>query len=663
MPSTDPLGGPKYMCRLCNQMAVLAEMVCHVIGRKHRQKYVEVKRPDLVTWDKQTQGGKIIRTRAEIIERQDGRGHPRLMAKTGIEGNILRVPPKLKQIRDQRIPQTVQQEVPPLLPELKDYHRRKHLMGYQNTPTFQQDEPNVNRDRRSEWEDTLSHDRVEEDLWTEDRSESRMYREDYVKSDYRSQYEENYPQEPQRSAVFESDDVPRQDYREKMPHGQAWHGEHYPGEASPYKRPYSERDPLKDFFADEVRRSQVRSAEYSPAEQLYPQGDERRWSLERDSGRPDSMSRPGSSEPEAKRRNFATPMESERSRDHLFNIIRDYHHEMREPHEAEVIDNSGPSRTGAPTSQRRVEVTRTISDIPEPFRRFLKGADIDEGQGKRKRKSRFSDATPEELEMTKELFSNKYGPSNPKYADNGRSAGVSLRPEISGTQYSDFYRESQSPHHSENYHRGGSESEGVFDMLKNIEIENAEEADFLKSKLCNLLKEFKSKKSEKAVQNSQSRTGLSRNYSELNLEPQLHQRHPYERSLKEDSDHRPSQNLTFSDDPRRGWTQREHVSEELHQDYHHSVREEPRQPNRGRYEDVFGTSHNTHLDEPTRYPDRFQEPMRPRDYQPAVKEFFDSDPSASPLHMEQGSRMLRASRYSTKMDKITSTLLELVARK
>lgn len=33
---------------------------------------------------------------------------------------------------------------------------------------------------------------------------------------------------------------------------------------------------------------------------------------------------------------------------------------------------------------------------------------------------------------------------------------------------------------------------------KNIEIDNKEEADFLKSKLCDLLKEFKAKKSDKA---------------------------------------------------------------------------------------------------------------------------------------------------------------------
>ncbi|XP_023140833.2 uncharacterized protein si:ch211-13c6.2 isoform X1 [Amphiprion ocellaris] len=656
VPSNDPLGGPKYLCRLCNQTTILAEMVCHVIGRKHRQRYVEVKRPDLVTWDKQTQAGKIIRTRAEIIERQDGRGTPRPMAKKGIEGklNISRVPPNQKQNRDRRIPQTVQ-DVPPLLPELKDYHRRKQLTGYPNPSTFHRDEPYMNRDRRSEREDTLSHDRIEEELFRENYNENRMYRDDYVDSDYRSQYKEEYVEDPPKSVVFEPNEVPGYDYREKVPHGQVQHGEYYPGEASPYKRPYPERDPLKEFFSEEVRRGQVRSAAYSPSELAYPEDNKRQWSLERDSGRP------GSSEPEAKRRNFSTPMESERSRDHLFNIIRDYHHEMK-PHEAEILDNPGPSRARAPSTQRRVEVTRTISDIPEPFRRFLKGGNDDEGHGKRKRKSRFSDATPEELEMTKEMFSDKHGPPNPNYSDNRSSLDVPLRPEISGTQYADLYRELQSPHHTESYHRGGSESEGVFDMLKNIEIENAEEADFLKNKLCNLLKEFKTKKSEKAVQNSQSRPGISRNYSDPNMDPQLPRRHLYERTLREDSDHRP-EDLDFSDDHRRGWKQREHLAEERHQDYHPPVHGEPRHSTRGRYEDVYGTPHINPLDEPPRYPDRFQEPMRPRDYQPAAEEFFDSDPSAPPLHMEQGSRMHRGHRYSSKMDKITSTLLELVARK
>lgn len=40
VPCNDPPAGPRYLCRLCHHTANLAEMVHHVIGRKHRQKYV-----------------------------------------------------------------------------------------------------------------------------------------------------------------------------------------------------------------------------------------------------------------------------------------------------------------------------------------------------------------------------------------------------------------------------------------------------------------------------------------------------------------------------------------------------------------------------------------------------------------------------------------------
>lgn len=40
VPNPDPQLGPKFMCRLCKHPAILTDMVCHVIGRKHRQKYV-----------------------------------------------------------------------------------------------------------------------------------------------------------------------------------------------------------------------------------------------------------------------------------------------------------------------------------------------------------------------------------------------------------------------------------------------------------------------------------------------------------------------------------------------------------------------------------------------------------------------------------------------
>ncbi|XP_030596801.1 uncharacterized protein LOC115788058 isoform X2 [Archocentrus centrarchus] len=622
-------------------------MVCHVIGRKHRQKYVEMKRPDLMTLDRtsvKTLGGKIMRAKAEIIERQDGRGTPKSMTKKGNEArsNSSRAPQRQRQNRDQKNPQ----DLPPLLPELKDYHRRKHALNFPNAPLFPPDEPTLNVDRRSQWENKLSNERIREELRRSDFREGPAYREGYMDSDYRSQYAEG----PQRSVGLERGDTPRYDYREELPRGLA-QPEYYPEEVPPYRGAYPEREPFQDFQSEDVRGGNVRSTEYSPSQVMYPEGDKQRWSLERESDRRDSMNRAdrqGSSEPEVRRRNFSASMESDRSRDHLFNIIRDYRHEMREPHQDEGVDR----RAGAPASQRQVDVTRAISDIPEPFMRFLKGSAEDEEHGKRKRKSRFSDATPEELERTREMYGDEYGPSNPKFGGDPRPGSASMRPEISGGHYSDLYREPQGPPHTGINQRGGSESEGVFDMLSNIEIENAEEADFLKSKLCNLLKEFKTKKLEKAVQNSHSRDGIPRNYSNMELDPRQPQ---YERTMREDSHHRQPEDLDFRD-----WRQ---LPEERHHEYRHPVHEEPRYSKRGRYEEESGAPHTNHLDEPPYYPERFQEPMHTRDYQPPAEEFFDSHSSAPPLHMDQESRMPRGPRYSNNLDKITSALLELVARK
>uniref|UniRef100_A0A665UCZ7 Uncharacterized LOC115051504 n=1 Tax=Echeneis naucrates TaxID=173247 RepID=A0A665UCZ7_ECHNA len=300
----------KYSCRLCHLTTNLPDMVHHVIGRKHRQKYVELKRPDLVTWDKQsiiTQGGKIIRARAEIIERQDGRGTP-------------------------------------------------------NVP-------------------------------------------DYMNPGNQKEYKKEYFYDPNRRATLESDGVTLYDPKEETqtPRDQIWHVQHYPNKAPPNLGSYAERDHLKEFYSEEVRRRQVRS-DYKPSQPFHP--NDEKWSLDRESAGHDRTNRAriqGSSEPEAKRRSLPTSVENDQAHGHLFNIIKDYQHQMRDPLEGVAASNPGLSRTGPPFSHRRVEVTRTVSGIPEPFRRFLTGDNNEEPLVKRKRKSRFSDATAEEVEMTKEM--------------------------------------------------------------------------------------------------------------------------------------------------------------------------------------------------------------------------------------------------------------------
>ncbi|KAM4550402.1 uncharacterized protein V3H82_019512 isoform 2-T2 [Fundulus diaphanus] len=566
-------------------------MVCHVIGRKHRQKYVELKRPDLVTWDGNTintQGGKIMRAKAEIIERQNGRGVPESLLRKGVEGrlNVSRVNPRQKQDGPPFISQKSQQAVPPLLPELQDYRRKRDLSGFNP--------------------DLISRNRFEEERRGADFMGGPSYREDRLNPDYSTKYLPEYDEDPLKPAMGDSRDVSRYDYRSPMPRSLD-----YPPEASSLKRPYPERDPLEEFYSEEVRRGQVRSQGYMPSLKMpLAEDNTQRWSLERESGRHDAMRRHGSSEPESKRRNLPASFEGDRSRESSFDIFKDYHHESNDPYQEQTLERGRP-----PSAQRHGDVPSAISNIPEPFRRFLKGSGDEEGQSRRK--SRFSDATPEEVKMVKDTYRDDGRPSYTK-------TGADLRPSDAPVRPGVLYGESQPPHLGDGYNRGGSESTSIFDLLKSVEIETEEEANFLKSKLSSLLKEFKAKKMEKAA---------------------FSQPYQYERPPREESNPRRSEELEFSSNHRRGWEQREQIPEQQFHEYNHG---EARHSSRGLFKD----------DQP-----HYDEPMRSHDYKPPSENYFDPRSSVPSLHMEQDSRMHREPRYSSNMDKITCALMDLVARK
>lgn len=246
----------------------------------------------------------------------------------------------------------------------------------------------------------------EEDPQRVDYMDSDAYRLDYADPDYRREYKGEHV-EPQKRAPRGSGGGPRFDPREEMAQLRA--RDDYPDEAS-YRRPQQQRDLLKEFYSEEVRRRQVSPAERPPLQPGNHGEGDHHWSLQEGSVKSESINRAGRqfpSETEVNRRSFSTQMEGERSRDvtkQTFNVSGDYLGEMRKQYPEETVMNTGSIRTGPPPPQRRVEVSRTISEIPEPFRRFLKGPSIEEQQnGKRKRKSRFSDATAEEVETTKEL--------------------------------------------------------------------------------------------------------------------------------------------------------------------------------------------------------------------------------------------------------------------
>ncbi|XP_029918967.1 uncharacterized protein LOC115367397 isoform X2 [Myripristis murdjan] len=746
--ASDPQPGPRYLCKLCDVYANLPNTVNHVIGRKHRQKYLQTKRPDLVTWDRTSmtsQSGKIMRAKAEVVERQDGRGTPKPMKKNRTVGksNILRAPPKQKM--GQNVSQNVSQQ------QLFDYqdeysHQGRYPCNDSNVPPFHPNDPYMlGKSDRSTFkrEDPLTRDHIGDELQRKNYMESDMYGQEFKEGDYEREYQDDYVVNERRRDLRQPGGVSGRDVRPDMPHR---HGRIHPAEAPPHMTPYPESDPLKQFYSEEVRRGQLRSAEaaqtrrntyplrdphgtaypgrdpdpgrysseraypregpcgrpyieessrdytsYSSAsvcvdehtrgtgdyseeetqhtaypkdeslQPVYPEDEQHQWSLEREQSRHGNINgggRQGSNDPEAKRRRLPEHMESAQpyDKDHLLEMVRAFRQDRRASHREDAVVNPGPSRPGPPLSQRPVEVVSNLSEIPEPFRRFLQGATQIEDLRKRKRKSRFSDATEEEMERAKGISRNLEGRGPP----------------VHGPQRHDPYPTSQSPYDAEGYQRGSpkllsektAETGVVFDMLKNIEIDNAEEADFLKNQLCSLLKEFQAKKT---AHKSQGHTVIAKDYNHLSQEHQAPPQGQYDRTLREGPEGRcfeikPGQEGDFysEDAPRgTGWDDQEQSPVDKFQEYSHPAHPGSRGSSRSRYEDVFGrTPHAGHPQEPSLYPERFTEPMRPYDFPPATEEF-----SEPPFPAPQGYRTHRGPQHSSSLDKITSTLLELVARK
>ncbi|XP_075872285.1 uncharacterized protein LOC142881830 isoform X2 [Nelusetta ayraudi] len=632
-PQGEPRFEPRYTCLLCRQNAPLTEMLRHLIGRKHRQKYLETKRPDLVTWDKQTQAtqsGKVIRARAEIVERQDGRGHPVLLPVNKMnKPNFYRDPQKQTNSWGLNYPQSSAQSEPPFHPSrLMDFNVDPTMPNRcpperRNTPpAHSKDSYMPNSAMRDE--DPISRERYGGDLRRADYRDGDVERErrDYREPEFQRDYKEFGRNE------FES--------RAEPTGGQAQR------EDPPYGRPYPERGSLKEFYSKDVRDGQSRPAEYESQEQLYSDADSRRQSLDRELQRQVGMNRSGGqglSEPESNYRGFSSAAQGEWPFDTKV-TIQDYGHKSREVHQEDYNCDPGPrGRPGLSISHRQAGVSRCMADIPEPFKRFLSGPAIDTDQGKRKRKSRFSDASAEEMETAKNMLRDDYGPPKPKFADSAQPT----RP--------------PGPRQTESFQRGGSDSGTVFDLLSNIEIDNMEEADFLKNKLCDLLKEFKAKKMEKAGK-PPSRETFIKEYNNFSAAVDLPPKAQYERQRLDDLDLRSPADVQ-EDCRERGWKQHNNMAEKPHQEFLLPSRGNVGHTSstRSLYEEVIGRRDMTVSSRG--YSENFQEPFQTRDYRPAGEQLVDIRSSVPPPHMLPQEKAVR---YTNNLDKITSTLLELVRR-
>ncbi|KAJ7991513.1 hypothetical protein DPEC_G00284660 [Dallia pectoralis] len=775
----DTQPGPKYFCRMCDLHANLPNMVNHIIGRKHRQKYLEANRPDLITWgssNSQAQSGKTIRAKAVVLERQDGQGNPKPLRKNVGKLNIQQSKVKKKGSQDQPKGTTRQG---PSLPRSSNSRQNDRLRrpGGLDSPAGQY-QPRARRPEDEQYRALFHKSRPEANLregdrrlngFEEDRTDRVAFREDLLRRrplmedefsrrgrrnleekehsrDYfegtgrREIFEESgsRPGQPDGRAHQTPDlyhqtspgdlyhqsqpgdlyhQTPPGDLYHQTPPGDLYHqtspGDLYPGGPS-HSRVHPGHDPLAQFYSEEVLRRASHHAEASkervfreeepphdrgyshgasfpeefPLEQAYT--DKPTLYLEHAHGRPDHRqddTRRREYEEEARQRAYPEevlqrptyleanpnrslnrdpnargylkgldrqaaaeqdrrvtdqteePMETgrQRNRDHSFDSVNANRHEGRGREHPEAERGlAHPGMRGPPP--RTIEKVKT--DIPEPFRRFLKGALKEKSPLKRKRKTRFSDATEQERDVVvNKMHVDDIRRRHEPFAQpqGGYYDTDNLRPVVEATPYPG----------------------NVLDSLNNIKVENVEDANFLKEKLCDLLKEFQAQKSQKAA-----------------LAPGYESMHPA--IITKDYNHISKEHLECSRVDER--TYRE-LPDERHYEGHpprHSQEcytpEPPQGPygrrpgdidkkldRRSQYEEAFGQvkvypESYDFPDEPRAYPHE----MYPRDFPPA-EDVYDRFGSSTPAQRERGYRV--GAPQSTSLDKITSTLLELVARK
>ncbi|XP_019751559.1 uncharacterized protein LOC109531618 isoform X2 [Hippocampus comes] len=386
--------GPRYTCTLCNTTGYPPEMIHHVIGRRHRQKYIESKRPDLVSWDKHLvmQTGKIIRTRAEIIARQDGSGRPKPMKKMQNVGNrMTRVPPwQMPKVDPLNISGQLQWKQ-----KSQDTDRGGFLPDPVSRTPFVSAEARPMNVAAGGRQTTIPWNQqpAKADGWEKVPLQGKSLDLDYFLNNDVTQKRTVEPYKETQRAL----DRPAEGYTT-----------------------YGEQGAKNEFLTEDGRRQfQSPCLDYQHQSPGF-QGDDQQWSTDNDRG-----VRLGTNVPKPPTRNFRLPS------DKPIAHFTDYNHGMQ------------PAESfSAGLSQTPQEVSRSMSAIPAPFRRFMKGPAGDEVSGRCKRKSRFSDATPEEVAVANRMFN--AGPRDAKLRAPLESGGGTFQQETRRMmQHPDWFSQSQ----------------------------------------------------------------------------------------------------------------------------------------------------------------------------------------------------------------------------
>ncbi|KAF4100418.1 uncharacterized protein si:ch211-13c6.2 isoform X1 [Onychostoma macrolepis] len=550
----------KYKCRMCVVEMDLYSMVAHIVGRKHRQKYLELKRPDLVTWqdNNQKQPGLVARAKAAVVEKQEGWGKPVALKRPQekfrnvFQGSDLRV-----------------HEQP--------YYGQDSL----RKPPFPE--------------------QVQNQTYLDEERQGRPY---YTGDSYDQYNRPNNPSHAIRQQFYPEENRHQKPYEDADVRGRHSRGDDYSerAEREMHTRPYADqggRRLQEDYEGESLGGGQFSGGKINRFNDK------------------DLRIRPGTSEYQNEQmegRRFAGYEERNPAMNPMSMQGRSFNEEkrgtVREMH-SRPWDKANEVQ-GYPTMLKPRD-PRAYSQEAVP--------------AKKKKKSRFSDATAEEIAHAHTRHSDKS-----TLKEKPRGAPFRANPPLLNNQFVD----SGSTSHLNPKH------ENVLDILNDIKIDNMDEARFLKEKLCTVLKEFQENKSRSTGGHTSLSVDDHRGVKQTRDDPDgmhLEKRGFQEARRYDDGPRSFQESRQYGDDPR--------MFREVRQ-----IGDDPRGLRETRrYEDDYQESkrfdgYPSGLQEARPYandPRGFQKTMlqeTPRDL--PERRRYDEDPRQNEQHFEEYSRASRA---------------------
>ncbi|XP_062846731.1 uncharacterized protein si:ch211-13c6.2 [Trichomycterus rosablanca] len=400
----------KYRCTLCEVETDLYCTVIHVVGRKHRQKYLEQKRPDLLTWTKNSpKQPELLKATAAVVEEQEGWGEP---------GPLPR-PEKAKHKRNQG--NKKEQGSRPSARRRVSTERERSRRG----------EDFYRRSYLTDDTHGRSLSYCDDNLYDESYRDSKVRRRSNLKDD---KYDTFYTRDGRHKRSYDDN------YRREAPYGEEdTNMGSYSGPASRERRYIDEAVPQS--YSDE------RQDKYCP--EIKPSG--RKHDFYRDSI---SKNRYGEFGSALHTDVYGSYQERGSSMDEMQIHGKNFQYSKDEREHFPAMERSARAGSFEMRGYRQGQRYFPDEDIP----------------AKKPRTSRFSDDSPLEMDFAHKRSTEAIIPDNTVTGKNVDWGVTQFTPKM----------------------------ENVLDVLNNIEIENVQEANFLKERLCTLIKEFQSNKALQA---------------------------------------------------------------------------------------------------------------------------------------------------------------------